>query len=163
MTFCNQESASDVYTVTFADGVPYPVTAYHFMEYADSEEVDIANDPDFTYNSDMTDAAKDFVRKVCGVDCSNAIVSAYGYSNKVCVVLTPSENEAFLVSFHYQDLNPVGIRVAFDKSWTTGIWQGLMILNPVGMRVASDKSLVEKTMEIPHARLLYLMSMPEKK
>ena len=139
VTFRNQENASDFYTVTFADGVPYPVTAYHFMEYADSEQADIANDPSFTYNPDMTDAAKDFVKTVCGVDYSAAAVSAYGYSNKVCVALTRSENEAFLVSFHYQDLNPVGLRVAFDDS------------------------LVEKTMELQQARLLYLMSIPEKK
>ena len=139
VTFRNEENASDFYTVTFADGVPYPVTAYHFMEYADDGQADIANNANFVYNTAMTDAATDFVKSVCGVDCSAATVSAYGYRNKVCVALTRSGNDAFLVSFHYQDLNPVGLRVAFDGS------------------------LVEKTMELQQARLLYLMSVPEKK
>ena len=138
VTFRDNETASDFYTVTFVDGVPYPVTAYHFMEYADSEQADIANAPGFTYNPDMTQAAKDFVKSICGVDCSAAAVSAYGYRNKVCVALERSENEIFLVSFHYKDMNPAGIRVAFDKS------------------------LVEKTMELEKARLLYLVSIPEK-
>ena len=86
----------------------------------------------------MTDTAKDFVKSVCGVDCSAVAVSAYGYKSKVCVALERSENEIFLVSFHYKDMNPAGIRVAFDKS------------------------LVEKTMELEKARLLYLVSIPEK-
>ena len=88
------------------------------------------------YNQPVT---KSFIEQIRGVDCSAATVSAYGYRNKVCVALTRSESEAFLVSFHYQDLNPVGLRVAFDDS------------------------LVEKTMELQQARLLYLMSIPEKK
>ena len=138
VTFRDNETASDIYTVTFADGVPYPVTAYHFNGYAEIEEFDIASDANFSYNTDMTQAAKGFVKSVCGVDCSTAAaVSAYGYRNKVCVALERSENEIFLVSFHYKDPNPVGIRVAFDKS------------------------LVEKTMELEKARLLYLMSIPE--
>ena len=139
VTFRDNESGADVYEVTFADGVPYPVTAYHFNGYADLESIDIASDESFSYDTDMTEAAKDFVKTVCGVDCPNANVSAYGYRNKVCVALESSENEFFLVSFHYKDLNPVGIRVAFDKS------------------------LVEKTMELEKARLLYLDSVPEKK
>jgi len=138
VTFRDNESGADLYEVTFADGVPYPVTAYHFNGYTELESIDIASDESFSYNTAMTDAAKDFVKNVCGVDCSAAAVSAYGYRNKVCVALTRSENEIFLVSFHYKDLNPVGIRVAFDKS------------------------LVEKTMEIQNARLLYLVSIPEK-
>ena len=100
-----------------------------------SYQADIANDADFVYNTAMTNAAKDFFRKVRGVDCSAAAVSAYGYRNKACVALTRSENEAFLLSFHYQDLNPVGLRRFF----------------------------VEKTMELLQARLLYLMPVPEKR
>ena len=138
VTFRDNESGADLYEVTFADGVPYPVTAYHFNGYAEIEEFDIASDESFSYDTNMTRAAKDFVRNICGVDCSKSPVSAYGYRNKVCVTLEGSENEFFLVSFHYKDLNPVGLRAAFDKS------------------------LVEKTMELQNARLLYLVSVPEK-
>ena len=90
VTFRNQENASDFYTVTFADGVPYPVTAYHFMEYADDGQADIANDANFVYDTAMTNAAKDFVKTVCGVDCSAASASADSVTTQSGVsALTP--------------------------------------------------------------------------
>lgn len=129
--FPSENDPSDSYIVTLADGIPYPVTAYHFGHSNADEQVNIEVDSDFSFNADMIEIAKDFVKKVCDVDCSSADSSAYGYGNKICAVLTVSEEQIFLISFYYKDINPVGVRFA------------------------SDSAMVGRTMEIQKARLLY--------
>lgn len=102
------------YYVQFSDETAYPMMVYHFCHPIEDENFDLAQESSDYFKEDMVQAAKDFVKKMYDVDCSDAEVHAYGYQNKICVQLELAPDKAFHVRFYYDDLNPVGILFCHD-------------------------------------------------
>ena len=61
------------------------------------------------FKEELVTTAKAFVKKMYGVDCSEAKVHAYGYSIKIAVQLEVAPDQIFHVRFYYDNPEPVGI------------------------------------------------------
>ena len=113
----NENESFPFYCVDFREDDQYPMTLYYFAHSNEVEQVHLENDPDFQFPTEMVDAAKAFVKRVYGVDCAQAEVSAYGYVNKISVQLAVSEQDIFQVRFYYQDMEPVGVLYFTDAEF----------------------------------------------
>lgn len=113
-TFMYTTEQDDKFYVQLSEEEAYPMMVYHFCHSIEDETFDLAQESSDYFKEDMIQAAKDFVKDVYEVDCSNAEVHAYGYKNKICVQLEVSPEKAFHVRFYYDDLTPVGILFYHD-------------------------------------------------
>ena len=107
LSFQYLKDEDDSFTVDFYKGYDFPQTLYHFCHSNEEEQVFIEKNEDFQFNTEMVETAKAFVKKVYGIDCSEADVHAYGYANKVSVQLNVAANVIFQVRFYYKDDVPV--------------------------------------------------------
>ena len=69
------------FVVQFQDNYAYPYCVYYF-HHALEDDVDIATDADFSFDTAAIYKASDFIKALYEVDVSDASVRAYGYKNK---------------------------------------------------------------------------------
>ena len=98
----------DFYYVSYRDEVAYPMMVYHFCHFVESD-FDLAKESSEYFKEELVTTAKAFVKKMYGVDCSEAKVHAYGYSIKIAVQLEVAPDQIFHVRFYYDNPDPVGI------------------------------------------------------
>lgn len=120
LSFQYLKDEDDSFTVDFYKGYDFPQTLYHFCHSNEEEQVFIEKNEDFQFNTEMVETAKAFVKKVYGIDCSEADVHAYGYANKVSVQLNVAANVIFQVRFYYKDDVPVGVLFFTEQEYATG-------------------------------------------
>lgn len=103
------DNEDEYYFVDFREGSPYPenLMHHHKSETQDSSMADIAK-ADIPFHPDWIPNAQEFVKRVYGVDCSEAPVFAYRYNSKVAVVFKVSEKEFFDVRFYCTETTPSG-------------------------------------------------------
>jgi len=99
----------EYYFVDFRKGSPYPENLIHDYqpETLDPNISDIAKE-DIPFNPDWIPSAQEFVKRVYGVDCSEAPVFAYRYQSRVAVVFKVSQKEFFDVRFYWTETTPSG-------------------------------------------------------
>ena len=105
---------SDFFMVEFQDGNVYPSTLYHFCHLGEDEGFNLAEETEDYFKEEMIEIAKDFLKNVYGVDCTDADIHAYGYANKIAVQVEIAPDEIFQVKFYYTDMTPVGVQFCSD-------------------------------------------------
>lgn len=115
-TFQYVAEKNDRYIVEFKNGYEYPTMLYHFFHFNEDsvQEFDLAEESSEYFKEEMVSIAKDFLYDIYGINCSEAMVHGFGYSNKIAVQLEVDENQIFQVRFYYDDLSPVGVLFCDD-------------------------------------------------
>lgn len=106
-----QAQSHESYLVEFAQDSPYPTTLYHFCHpvpdgTSTGDAAGLSMDAESL--SQAASRARDFVKAVYGVDCSQTEADLYGNGTKISVQLPAAEDQIFDVRFCGSP-DPVGI------------------------------------------------------
>lgn len=105
--YLDEKPSAHQYFISFHEDYQYPTTLYYYNN-PNTNNIDIANE-DIELNDELIVIAKNFIKNIYAVDCSEAKSTAYRYQNKISILLEKDDQNFFDVRFFYQSDIPVGI------------------------------------------------------